>query len=62
MRTNLPVTNVEYPITEETLIVLEYFDLNGRLYGGFGALLLFCVGLAGFAVMQLGELAPRSRR
>ena len=30
--------------------------ISGRLYGGFAALLLFCVGLAGFAVMQLGEL------
>ena len=30
--------------------------ISGRLYGGFGALLLFCVGLAGFAVTQLGEL------
>jgi methyl-accepting chemotaxis protein len=28
--------------------------IRGRLYGGFGALLLFCVGLAGFAVWQLG--------
>ena len=30
--------------------------ISGRLYGGFAALLLFCVGLAGFAVWQLGEL------
>ena len=30
--------------------------ISGRLYVGFGALLLFCIGLAGFAVMQLGEL------
>jgi methyl-accepting chemotaxis protein len=30
--------------------------IRGRLYGGFGALLLFCAGLAGFAVMQLGAL------
>jgi len=30
--------------------------ISGRLYGGFGALLLFCVGLAGFAVTQLGEM------
>jgi methyl-accepting chemotaxis protein len=30
--------------------------IRGRLYGGFGALLLFCVGLAGFAVWQLGEV------
>ena len=29
--------------------------IRGRLYGGFGALLLFCVALAGFAVWQLGE-------
>jgi methyl-accepting chemotaxis protein len=27
--------------------------IRGRLYGGFGALLLFCVALAGFAVWQL---------
>jgi methyl-accepting chemotaxis protein len=30
--------------------------IRGRLYGGFAALLLFCTGLAGFAVWQLGEL------
>jgi methyl-accepting chemotaxis protein len=30
--------------------------IRGRLYGGFAALLLFCAGLAGFAVWQLGEL------
>ena len=30
--------------------------IRGRLYAGFGALLLFCVGLAGFAVWQLGEI------
>jgi methyl-accepting chemotaxis protein len=30
--------------------------ISGRLYAGFGMLLLFCVGLAGFAVWQLGEL------
>ena len=30
--------------------------IRGRLYGGFGALLLFCAGLAGFAVMQLGAI------
>ena len=27
--------------------------IRGRLYGGFGALLLFCAALAGFAVWQL---------
>jgi methyl-accepting chemotaxis protein len=27
--------------------------IRGRLYGGFGLLLLFCAGLAGFAVSQL---------
>ena len=27
--------------------------IRGRLYGGFGALLLFCAGLAGFAVVEL---------
>ena len=30
MRTNLPVTNVEYPITDETLIVSKT-DLKGKL-------------------------------
>jgi methyl-accepting chemotaxis protein len=30
--------------------------IRGRLYGGFGALLLFCAGLAGFAVSQLSAL------
>src|SRR3977135_2986604 len=30
--------------------------IRGRLYGGFGALLLFCAALAGFAVMQLGAI------
>jgi hypothetical protein len=30
--------------------------IRGRLYGGFGALLLFCAGLAGFAVWQLGGI------
>ena len=37
--------------------------IRGRLYAGFAALLLFCVGLAGFAVLAVGEnSAPRSRR
>src|SRR5713101_6891059 len=30
--------------------------IRGRLYGGFGALLLFCAALAGFAVWQLGAI------
>jgi len=30
--------------------------IRGRLYAGFGALLLFCAALAGFAVWQLGEI------
>ena len=30
--------------------------ISGRLYGGFGALLLFCAALAGFAVWQLGDI------
>jgi methyl-accepting chemotaxis protein len=30
--------------------------IRGRLYGGFGALLLFCAGLAGFAVWQLSGI------
>jgi len=29
------------------------FRIRGRLYGGFGALLVFCTALAGFAVWQL---------
>ena len=32
------------------------FRIRGRLFSGFGALLLFCVGLAGFSVWQLGEI------
>jgi methyl-accepting chemotaxis protein len=37
---------------------MSFFNLRirGRLYGGFGALLLFCVALAGFAIWQLGEI------
>ena len=37
---------------------MSFFNLRirGRLYGGFGALLLFCVGLAAFGVWQLGEI------
>jgi methyl-accepting chemotaxis protein len=30
--------------------------ISGRLYAGFGALVLFCAGLTGFAVWQLGEI------
>jgi methyl-accepting chemotaxis protein len=30
--------------------------IRGRLYGGFAALLLFCAGLAGFAVWQLSAI------
>src|SRR6266849_6618797 len=30
--------------------------ITGRLYGGFGALLLFCAALAGFAVWQLSAI------
>jgi len=30
--------------------------IRGRLYGGFGALLLFCAALAGFAVWQLSAV------
>jgi methyl-accepting chemotaxis protein len=30
--------------------------IRGRLYGGFGALVLFCAALAGFAAMQLGAI------
>ncbi len=32
------------------------FKISGRLYAGFGALVLFGVALAGFAVWQLGEI------
>jgi methyl-accepting chemotaxis protein len=32
------------------------FRIRGRLYGGFGTLLLFCMALAGFAIWQLGEI------
>ncbi|MGA2291446.1 HAMP domain-containing methyl-accepting chemotaxis protein [Bradyrhizobium sp.] len=34
--------------------------IRGRLYGGFGALVLFCVTLTGFAVWQLGEIRSQS--
>jgi methyl-accepting chemotaxis protein len=34
--------------------------IRGRLYGGFGALVLFCAALAGFAVWQLGEIHEQS--
>jgi len=30
--------------------------IRGRLYGGFGALILFCAALAGFAAWQLGAV------
>jgi hypothetical protein len=30
--------------------------MSGRLYAGFGALVLFCAALAGFGVWQLGEI------
>jgi methyl-accepting chemotaxis protein len=30
--------------------------ISGRLYAGFGALVLFCAALAGFGVWQLGEI------
>jgi methyl-accepting chemotaxis protein len=32
------------------------FRIRGRLYGGFGTLLVLCAGLAGFAVWQLGVI------
>jgi methyl-accepting chemotaxis protein len=37
---------------------MSFFNLRirGRLYGGFGVLLLFCAGLAGFAIWQLGAI------
>jgi Four helix bundle sensory module for signal transduction len=37
------------------------FRIRGRLYGGFGALMLFGVGLAGFAVRQLSEIGAQVR-
>ena len=41
---------------------MSLFDLRirGRLYGGFGALVLFCAALAGFAVWQLGAIHEQS--
>jgi len=33
--------------------------IGGRLYAGFGALLLFCMALAGFAVWQLSAIGDR---
>ena len=36
--------------------------IRGRLYGGFGALVLFCAALASFAVWQLGGFTTRSDR
>jgi hypothetical protein len=35
------------------------FRISDRLYGGFGALVLFGVGLAGFAVWQLSEIGTQ---
>src|ERR1700744_5650107 len=35
--------------------------ISGRLYAGFGALLLFCAGLAGFAVWQLETIQVQVR-
>jgi methyl-accepting chemotaxis protein len=37
---------------------MSFFNLRirGRLYGGFGVLLVFCAALAGFAVWQLGAV------
>jgi methyl-accepting chemotaxis protein len=35
------------------------FRIRGRLYGGFGALVLFGLGLAGFAVWQLSEIGTQ---
>src|ERR1035437_5608537 len=40
---------------------MSFFNLRirGRLYGGFGALVLFCAALAGFAVWQLGAVGTQ---
>src|SRR3974377_888773 len=35
--------------------------ISGRLYAGFGALVLFCAGLAAFGVWQLGEIHNQVR-
>ena len=32
------------------------FRIRGRLYGGFGILLVFCASLAGFAIWQLTSI------
>jgi methyl-accepting chemotaxis protein len=44
------------PVQHQGLIQMSFLNLRirGRLYTGFGLLLLFCAGLAGFAVWQLG--------
>ena len=42
---------------------MAFFNLRirGRLYGGFSALILFCAGLAGFAVYQLWGISDQVR-
>ena len=35
--------------------------ISGRLYAGFGALVLFCAGLAALGVWQLGEIHDQVR-
>jgi methyl-accepting chemotaxis protein len=47
---------------QELLMSLLNLRISGRLYGGFGTLLLFCVALAGFAVWQLGEISTQVTR
>ncbi len=36
-------------------------EFSGRLYAGFGALVLFCAGLAALGVWQLGEIHDQVR-
>src|ERR1700682_2282520 len=50
----LPISNS--PPARIDLMSFLNLRIRGRLYGGFGLLLLFCAGLAGFAVMQLGAI------
>jgi methyl-accepting chemotaxis protein len=35
---------------------MSFLRIRGRLYGGFGVLLLFCAALAGFAISQLSAV------
>src|SRR6185437_244886 len=48
----LPASCVRNPARRVHMSFLN-FRIRGRLYGGFAILLVFCAGLAGFAVTQL---------